>query len=731
MDEGTIQSALEYGLTRSEFDHIVDILGRVPNQLELAIFSVMWSEHCSYKSSKKLLKQFPSQSPNVIQGPGENAGIVDIGDNLAVVFKVESHNHPSAIEPYQGAATGVGGIIRDIFTMGARPVLTLDPLFFGSTSDPESKRLLDGVVRGISGYGNCVGVPNLGGELHLDDCYKKNPIINVFCLGIVKHDEIKYAGASQPGDVVILIGAKTGRDGIHGATFASDELSEESEEKRTAVQVGDPFLEKLLIESTLELISDNLIEAVQDLGAAGLTSSSVEMCGRTGRGIVLNMDSVPRRAENMSAYEIMLSESQERMLLMIKPENTTKVHSVLSKWDLDSTVIGEVTDTGNIEIIDNGGLFCSIPVTYLTDSAPELDLPSRRPDLELRAREPACFTLPSWDHEGLIIKMAGSAEGCSKEWIYHQYDTTLLTNTMIAPSSGPGVIRIKNTDKVIAVTSDTKPRYCWLSPSRGGTHTVFEAARNLYTSGVKPLAVSDCLNFGNPTKPEIYYEFSECLRGMIQALEILKIPVVSGNVSFYNESPESAVKPTPVVLMVGLGKQGRINPPGFQRPGDVIMLLGDTYEEYGGSALYKILTGKTFGRLPSLRPDQEISLGKFMLEATDKYLIASAVDLSDGGLAQSLIESVCESGMGAQITLKANALMLTKMLFSESSARAMISVSPEKVLDVQELSHQHSVTNEIIGIVGGNTLSVAGNFDIPVSKLSDVYFNSLRELMDG
>lgn len=731
MNEGTLESALEYGLTENEFNLVRDKLGRPPNELELAIFSVMWSEHCSYKSSKKMLKQFPTQSPCVIQGPGENAGVVDIGDNLAVVFKVESHNHPSAVEPYQGAATGVGGIIRDIFTMGARPILTLDPLFFGPTDDSESRRLLDGVVRGISGYGNCVGVPNLGGELHFDDCYKKNPIINVFCLGIAKHDEIKYAGASQPGDVVILIGAKTGRDGIHGATFASDELTDESEEKRTAVQVGDPFLEKLLIESTLELIKENLIEAVQDLGAAGLTSSSVEMCGRTGRGIVLNINSVPRRAENMTAYEVMLSESQERMLLMVKPENTSKVHNILEKWDLDSTVIGEVTDTGNIVIIEKGDMVCDIPVTYLTDSAPELDLPTTRPNLEARTREPDGFTLPSWDHERLLLMMAGSGEGCSKEWIYHQYDTTLLTNTMIAPSTGPGVIRVKNANKAIAVTSDTKPRYCWLHPRRGGAHTVFEAARNLFMTGVRPLAVSDCLNFGNPTKPEIYYEFAECVKGMIEALETLSIPVVSGNVSFYNESPETAVKPTPVVVMVGLGQQNRINPPSFQRSSDVIMLLGNTYEEFGGSALYKILADKTFGRPPSVRPDEEIALGKLMLDATDQGLIASANDLSDGGLAQSLIESVCESGLGAQITLKANGLQLTKMLFSESSARALVSVSPEKVLQMQELTRNHDVPSEIIGIVGGNTLSLSGSFDIPVSKLMDVYFKTLREQMDG
>jgi len=731
MKEGTLNLALEFGLTENEYSLINDKMVRTPNLLELAIFSVMWSEHCSYKSSKSALKLFPTKSPAVIQGPGENAGVVDIGDDLAIVFKVESHNHPSAIEPYQGAATGVGGIIRDIFTMGARPLLTLDPLFFGHTDDAHSRNLLDGVVRGIAGYGNCVGVPNLGGELHFDDCYKINPLVNVFCLGIAKHDEIKYARASEPGDIVMLIGAKTGRDGIHGATFASDELTEESEEKRSAIQVGDPFLEKLLIEATLELISENIIEAVQDLGAAGLTSSSVEMCGRTGRGIIMNMDSVPRRAENMTAYEIMLSESQERMLLMVKPENVEKIHIILEKWDLDSSVIGEVTDTGNIVIVEDGELVCEIPVTYLTDSAPEYDLPKKRPDLESRMREPSDFRLPSWDHENLLKKMASSGEGCSKEWVYHQYDTTLLTNTMIAPSSGPGVIRIKNTDKAIAVTSDSKPRFCWLHPRHGGAHTVYESARNLFATGAKPLAISDCLNFGNPNKPENYYEFSECVKGMIEALENLNVPVVSGNVSLYNESPEGAVKPTPVVVMVGITDKDKINPAKFQRASDIIILLGKTHPEFGGSLLYQILEGKTFGRPPAVRPEAEIALGDLLLSATEKRLIASATDLSEGGLAQALIESVCESGLGAQISLKANNVDLTTQLFSESSARILISVPPEKIASLQELARNNEVEAEIIGIVGGNTLSVSGHFDIPVTELSSLYFNTLREQMDG
>ncbi len=731
MKEGTLASALEFGLTESEFQLIVDKMARTPNYLELAIFSVMWSEHCSYKSSKPYLRKFPTKSPAVIQGPGENAGVVDIGDDLAVVFKVESHNHPSAIEPYQGAATGVGGIIRDIFTMGARPILTLDPLFFGPTSDAHSRNLLDGVVRGIAGYGNCVGVPNLGGELHFDDCYKINPLVNVFCLGIAKHNEIKYARASEPGDVVMIIGAKTGRDGIHGATFASDELSDESEEKRSAVQVGDPFLEKLLIEATLELISEDAIEAVQDLGAAGLTSSSVEMCGRTGRGIILNMDSVPRRAENMTAYEFMLSESQERMLLMVKPENVEKIHEILTKWDLDSAVIGEVTDSGNITIVEKGETVCNIPVSYLTDSAPEYDLPTKRPDLESRMREPSGFVLPSWDHENLIKKMASSGEGCSKEWAYHQYDTTLLTNTVIPPSVGSGVIRIKNTNKAIAVTSDAKPKYCYLHPRHGGAQTVFEGARNLFATGAKPLAISDCLNFGNPNKPEVYYEFAECVKGMIEALEELNIPVISGNVSLYNESPEGAIKPTPVVCMVGIADKDKINPPSFQRTSDVVMLLGNTYSEFGGSLLYDILEGKTFGRPPAVRPEAEIALGDLLLDATDKGYLASASDLSEGGLAAVLIESVCESGIGCQISLKSKGSKLTEQLFSETAARALISVPPEKVLQMQELATKHEVPAEIIGVVGGNTLSLSGSFDIPVEELSNLYFNSLREKMDA
>lgn len=728
MREGTLKDAREFGLFEKEYQDIISRLGRTPNYLELAIFSVMWSEHCSYKSSRKVLKKFPTTGPAVIQGPGENAGVVDIGDNLALIFKVESHNHPSAIEPYQGAATGVGGIIRDVFTMGARPIMTLDPLFFGDPEDSHSRGLLEGVVAGIAGYGNCVGVPNFGGELLFDKSYKTNPLINVFCLGIAKHDDIAYARASDPGDIVMIIGSRTGRDGIHGATFASDVLSSESEEKRSAVQVGDPFLEKLLIEATLELIQNKLIQGVQDLGAAGLTSSSVEMAGRGGRGIVLNVDAVPKRAENLTAYEMMLSESQERMLVVVKPDMVDSIHATLSKWDLESAVIGEVTEDGNITIIEKGETVCSVPVVHLTEGAPAYEMPKQMPDLEARRREPSGFQLPSWDHASLIKKMASSWNGCSKEWLIHQYDTTLLTNTVIAPYLGPGAARVKGTDKVIVVKSDSKPRWVWLSPKHGGAHIICEAVRNLAASGAKPLAISDCLNFADPTNPEIYYEFDQSVEGMSEALREFNVPVISGNVSFYNESPGLPVKPNPVVVMVGLGKLGKINRPEFQNNGDIIVLLGNTHPELGGSAFYHMLAGETFGMIPQVRLPEEKALATLLYKLTDEMLVQSATDISDGGLAQALIECTCESGLGVNITLKSG-ISLTEQLFSESAARALISVNPAKIQKVTELAAELDVPCKIIGVVGGSTLSISGSIDIQLSELKDLYFNTLRKRM--
>jgi phosphoribosylformylglycinamidine synthase len=728
MREGTLRDAREFGLFEKEFQDIISRLGRTPNFLELAIFSVMWSEHCSYKSSRKVLKKFPTTGPAVIQGPGENAGVVDIGDNLALIFKVESHNHPSAIEPYQGAATGVGGIIRDVFTMGARPIMTLDPLFFGSPDDPHCRGLLEGVVHGISGYGNCVGVPNFGGELLFDKSYAINPLVNVFCLGIAKHDEIAYARASEPGDIVMIIGARTGRDGIHGATFASDVLSTESEEKRSAVQVGDPFLEKLLIEATLELIQNKLIQGVQDLGAAGLTSSSVEMASRGGRGIVLNVDAVPKRAENMTAYEMMLSESQERMLVVVKPEMVDSIHATLSKWDLESAVIGEVTEDGNITIIEKGQTVCSIPVEHLTQGAPAYDMPKQMPDLEARRREPSGFQIPSWDHANLIRKMASSWNGCSKEWVIHQYDTTLLTNTVIGPYLGPGAARVKGTDKVIVAKSDSKPGWVWLSPKHGGAQIICEAVRNLAATGAKPLAISDCLNFADPTDPEIYYEFDQSVEGMSEALSEFNIPVISGNVSFYNQSPGLPVKPNPVVVMVGLGKIGKINKPEFQATGDVIMLLGNTHPELGGSSLFHMMTGEYFGVIPQVRYAEEKALQMLLLRLADENLLQSATDLSDGGLAQALIECTCESGLGANVTLKTG-INLTEQLFSETTSRALVSANSSKVQKITELATSMQVPVKIIGIVGGPTLSVSGSFDIPLTELQDLYKNTLRKRM--
>ncbi len=731
MREGQLQDAVSFGLTQGEFKDIIVRLGRVPNLLELGVFSVMWSEHCSYKSSRAVLKNFPTQGPHVIQGPGENAGVVDIGDGLAAIFKVESHNHPSAIEPYQGAATGVGGIIRDVFTMGARPVLLLDPLFFGEPKDTRNRGLLEGVVHGISGYGNCVGVPNAGGELHIDPSYDVNPLINVFCLGIAKHEDIKYARASEQGDIVMLIGARTGRDGIHGATFASDVLTQESEERRSAVQVGDPFLEKLLIESTLELIEKDLVEGVQDLGAAGFTSSSVEMAGRGGMGLVLNVDAVPTRAENMNAYEIMLSESQERMLVIARPENVEEITSILHKWDLESSVVGEVTSDGLLTIIEKGEVVATIPIDHLTKSAPIYSMASEMPNLEERRRAPQGFQDPSWDHANLIKRMAASSNGCSREWIWHQYDTTLLTNTVVPPLLGPGVVRVKNSNTLLVVKSDAKPRFCYLAPYHGGMHTICEAARNLWASGATPLAISDCLNFGNPTRPDIFFEFEQSVLGMSEAMRELNIPVISGNVSFYNESPQGPVKPTPVVCIVGKTQLGKLNRPEFQQTGDVIVLLGETLPELGGSQLYYLLTSQTFGKPPMVRIKQEVALSKVLLCATEQGLLKSATDLSEGGLAQALIECTCMSGLGAQVTFKnVSGLSLTEQLFSESSARALVTVGANNTTKLVEIAGSCELPLTILGVVAGKTLSVSGAFDIPIDELSTLYQNSLRRVMD-
>ncbi|MBU8693726.1 phosphoribosylformylglycinamidine synthase subunit PurL [Bacillus altitudinis] len=687
----------QMGLSDEEFALIESIIGRLPNYTETGIFSVMWSEHCSYKNSKPVLSKFPTKGEHVLQGPGEGAGIVDIGDNQAVVFKIESHNHPSAIEPYQGAATGVGGIIRDVFSMGARPIAVLNSLRFGELTSPRVKYLFEEVVAGIAGYGNCIGIPTVGGEVHFDQSYEGNPLVNAMCVGLINHEDIKKGQAKGVGNTVMYVGAKTGRDGIHGATFASEEFSDESEEKRSAVQVGDPFMEKLLLEACLEVIKNDALVGIQDMGAAGLTSSSAEMASKAGSGIEMNLDLIPQRETGMSAYEMMLSESQERMLLVIEKGREQEIIDIFEKYDLEAVSVGHVTDDKMLRLLHQGEVVCELPVDALAEEAPVYHKPSSEPAyyrefLETKVEAPAIT-----DAADTLKQLLKQPTIASKEWVYDQYDYMVRTNTVVAPGSDAGVLRIRGTKKALAMTTDCNARYLYLDPEVGGKIAVAEAARNIVCSGARPLAVTDNLNFGNPEKPEIFWQIEKSADGISEACRTLSTPVIGGNVSLYNESNGTAIYPTPVIGMVGLIEDtAHITTQSFQQAGDVIFVIGETKEEFAGSEIQKMTEGRIYGKAPEIDLDVELARQEALLAAIQNGLVQSAHDVSEGGLGVALAESTFGTdGLGADIQIDLNS---AASLFSESQSRFVVTVKPENreafAAAVQDAKEVGTVTND-------------------------------------
>ncbi|CAL8901755.1 phosphoribosylformylglycinamidine synthase subunit PurL [Bacillus pumilus] len=687
----------QMGLSDEEFALIESIIGRLPNYTETGIFSVMWSEHCSYKNSKPVLSKFPTKGEHVLQGPGEGAGIVDIGDNQAVVFKIESHNHPSAIEPYQGAATGVGGIIRDVFSMGARPIAVLNSLRFGELTSPRVKYLFEEVVAGIAGYGNCIGIPTVGGEVHFDQSYEGNPLVNAMCVGLINHEDIKKGQAKGVGNTVMYVGAKTGRDGIHGATFASEEFSDESEEKRSAVQVGDPFMEKLLLEACLEVIKNDALVGIQDMGAAGLTSSSAEMASKAGSGIEMNLDLIPQRETGMSAYEMMLSESQERMLLVIEKGREQEIIDIFEKYDLEAVSVGHVTDDKMLRLLHQGEMVCELPVDALAEEAPVYHKPSSEPAyyrefLETKVEAPAIT-----DAAQTLKQLLQQPTIASKEWVYDQYDYMVRTNTVVAPGSDAGVLRIRGTKKALAMTTDCNARYLYLDPEVGGKIAVAEAARNIVCSGARPLAVTDNLNFGNPEKPEIFWQIEKSADGISEACRTLSTPVIGGNVSLYNESNGTAIYPTPVIGMVGLVEDtAHITTQSFQQAGDVIFVIGETKEEFAGSELQKMTEGRIYGKAPEIDLNVELSRQEALLAAIQNGLVQSAHDVSEGGLGVALAESTFGTdGLGADIQIDLNS---EASLFSETQSRFVVTVKPEHreafAAAVKDAKEVGTVTND-------------------------------------
>ncbi|KKB40047.1 phosphoribosylformylglycinamidine synthase subunit PurL [Bacillus thermotolerans] len=676
----------EMGMTDEEFAKAEQILGRTPNYTETGLFSVMWSEHCSYKNSKPVLRKFPVKGERVLQGPGEGAGIVDIGDEQAVVFKIESHNHPSAIEPYQGAATGVGGIIRDVFSMGARPVAMLNSLRFGELTSSRVKFLFEEVVAGIAGYGNCIGIPTVGGEVQFDPTYEGNPLVNAMCVGLIDHKDIQKGQAKGVGNTVMYVGAKTGRDGIHGATFASEELSEQSEEKRPAVQVGDPFMEKLLLEACLELVKNDALVGIQDMGAAGLTSSSAEMASKAGSGIEMNLDLVPQRETGMTPYEMMLSESQERMLIIIEKGREPEVEKLFEKYGLEAASIGRVTDDGMLRLLHKGEVVAEVPADALAEDAPVYHKPSTEPAYYREYQEMEQETPQVNDYKETLVELLSQPTVASKEWVYEQYDYQVRTNTVVAPGSDAAVIRVRGTNKALAMTTDCNSRYLYLDPEIGGKIAVAEAARNIVCSGGEPLAITDCLNFGNPEKPEIFWQLEKATDGMSEACRTLNTPVIGGNVSLYNETNGTAVYPTPVIGMVGLIKDlSHITTQGFKQAGDLVYVIGETKEEFGGSELQKLQNnGQIFGKAPALDLETEEKRQKDLLQAIQAGTVQSAHDVAEGGFAVALAEKAFGTGLGVDVTIN-ESTEKTAALFSETQSRFIVTVKEENQAAFEEL----------------------------------------------
>lgn len=692
----------QMGLSDAEFAMVEEILGRLPNYTETGLFSVMWSEHCSYKNSKPVLAKFPTKGERVLQGPGEGAGIVDIGDGQAVVFKMESHNHPSAIEPYQGAATGVGGIIRDVFSMGARPIALLNSLRFGELTTPRVKYLFEEVVAGIAGYGNCIGIPTVGGEVQFDDSYDGNPLVNAMCVGLINHEDIQKGIAKGTGNPVMYVGAKTGRDGIHGATFASEELTDGSDKNRPAVQVGDPFMEKLLLEACLELIKSDALIGIQDMGAAGLTSSSAEMASKAGSGIEMDLDHIPQRETGMTAYEMMLSESQERMLIVVKAGREPEIVELFEKYGLDAVTVGTVTDDSTLRLKHKGEIVAEVPVDALAEDAPVYHKPSAVPAYFTEFQQLDNAEPKITDYNETLTALLKQPTIASKEWVYDQYDHQVRTSTVVSPGSDAAVIRVRGTNKGLAMTTDCNSRYIYLDPETGGKIAVAEAARNVVVSGAKPLAITDCLNFGNPEKPEIFWQLEKAADGMSEACTILDSPVIGGNVSLYNETNGTAIYPTPTIGMVGLVEDlSHVMTQDAKKAGDLVYLIGESFTEFGGSELQKMVEGRIFGKAPAIDLAVEAKRQQEILSAIQQGLIASAHDVAEGGVAVALAEKTFGNGLGMDVTLSGSA---TTALFSESQSRFVVTVSPEKAAQFEE-----SVSDaKKIGQVTGDNLVING-----------------------
>ncbi|MEK4186056.1 phosphoribosylformylglycinamidine synthase subunit PurL [Paenibacillus sp. FSL L8-0494] len=725
----------QFGVSDSEYELIKSFMGRLPNYTEIGVFSVMWSEHCAYKNSKPLLKRFPISGPRVLMGPGEGAGIVDIGDNQAVVFKIESHNHPSAVEPFQGAATGVGGIIRDIFSMGSRPIAILNSLRFGKLESDRVKYLFEHVVSGIAGYGNCIGIPTVGGEIMFDDSYDGNPLVNAMCVGLIDHDKIQRGVAKGVGNPVFYVGPPTGRDGIHGATFASVELSEESEAKRTAVQVGDPFMEKLVMESCLELIDSGIVIGIQDMGAAGLTCSSAEMASKAGNGLELYLDQVPQREEGMTPYEMMLSESQERMLFVVEPKDEAQAQEIFDRWGVICCKVGKVTDDGRLKLYHHGEVVGDMPVTALVDECPVYNKPSEVPAYYIANEKVDTLRYEEvTDLGGALRTVLGSPTVASKAWVYNQYDYMVRTSTAVRPGSDAAVVTIHGTRKGLAMTTDCNGRYVHLDPEVGGRIAVSEAARNIVCSGAEPLAITDNLNFGNPEKPDVFWQMERAVDGMAEACRVLDTPVIGGNVSLYNENTTGSIYPTPVVGMVGLvADTDHITTQGFKQEGDSILLLGVTKAELGGSEFQYAVHGVTEGRPPALDLVTEKKLLNAVLTSIRGGLVRSAHDLSEGGLAVALAESCISGGIGANVELSANGLRSDVALFSESQSRIVLTAAPERAEELKAAIAASGVPVENIGTVGGDRLRVnldgVSALDEAVAELKFVWEDAIPCLM--
>ena len=730
-----------HGLKPGEYERIQRILGRDPTFVELGIFSALWSEHCAYKHSRPVLRSFPTTGPHVLQGPGENAGVVRIGDGWAVAFKMESHNHPSAVEPYQGAATGSGGILRDIFTMGARPVALTDSLRFGSLDDAHQRYLFAGVVKGVGDYGNCVGVPTLAGDVCFEPDYAGNCLVNVMCVGVLREDELIRAKAAGPGNPIIAVGSRTGRDGIHGASFASEELSAKSQARRPQVQVGDPFTEKLLIEASLELIRSGHIVAIQDMGAAGLTSSSAEMAARGGVGVEIDARLVPVREEGMTPYEILLSESQERMLVVATKGREAEVAAICGKWELISAVIGHVTDDGIYRVRWGDDVVAEIPGRSLVDEAPVYQPEARESEAARARRERPLPPTPSDPDLGAALEgLLDLPTIASKRWVVEQYDTSVRTNTVLGPGGDAAVLRVRDSTLGIAVTSGGSGRYVWLDPYEGGKAVVAEAARNVAATGARPLAITDCLNFGNPEKPEVYHQFREACRGISDACVALGTPVVSGNVSFYNESPSGAVLPTPMIGMVGvLADVTRRVAAAFQRTGDVILVLGHCNGGIGGSQYLTWLTGETFGPPPRVDLAAERALVDFLVEAAGRGLLRSAHDVSEGGLAIALVEAAIAGpaavGFTADLTPLTRRVDPVALFFAEDQGRAVVSCDPARAEELHTLAARRGVPAMAVGHVAepgaAARLAVSGYVvERPIGGLAEIYERAIPRRME-